>query len=129
MTDTKPANVDSYIAAASASAQPLLRQLRKVIRSAAPRAEEKISYGMPYYEFNGRLAYFAAHKKHVGLYALGPTTQYPEELKKYATAKGTLQFPFGQALPTASISRLVKARVMENVTSASPVRRDATSRR
>jgi hypothetical protein len=51
-----------------------------------------------------RLAYFAAHKNHVGLYALGPTSQYPEELKKYATAKGTLQFPFVQALPTASIA-------------------------
>lgn len=116
MTDTKPQDVDSYIAAASAEAQPVLRQLREVIKSAVPDAEEKISYGMPYYEYHGRLAYFAAHKNHVGLYALGQVAQYPEELQRYAAAKGTLQFPFGQPLPAALISRLVQARAVENAT-------------
>jgi uncharacterized protein YdhG (YjbR/CyaY superfamily) len=63
--------VDAYIAAAPVPAQPILRHLRQVIKAAAPKAEERISYGMPSYEYYGRLVYFAAFKNHVGLYAVG----------------------------------------------------------
>ena len=92
--------VDAYIAAAPKAAQPLLRQLRRMIKVAAPKAEERISYGMPYYHLQGRLAYFAAHKNHVGLYALDG---------------GTLQLPYGEPLPAEQIGRLVRKRVAENL--------------
>src|SRR5690606_26073893 len=52
------------IARAPKWAQPLLRELRRVIRKAAPEARESISYRMPYYSQNGRLAYFAAFTSH-----------------------------------------------------------------
>ena len=105
--------VDAYIAAAPKAAQPLLRELRRIIRSSAPLAEERISYRMPYYHLHGRLVYFAAHKNHVGLYALGKTYE-AEGLKRYVAAKGTLQFPYDEPLPEAQIARLVKKRVAEN---------------
>ena len=44
------------------AARPILRQLRRIITTAVPEAEETISYGMPFYRYHGRLAYFAAHK-------------------------------------------------------------------
>lgn len=113
MTDPTARDVDAYISAAPEAARPILRQLRQAIRAAVPDAEEKISYGMPHYRYHGRLAYFAAHKQHVGLYALGPSDSLPKELTQYAAAKGTLQFPIGQALPAAAIRRLVKARARE----------------
>ena len=113
MTDATPQDVNSYIKAAPEAAKPILRQLRRIIRAAAPDAEEEISYGMPSYQYHGRLAYFAAHTQHVGLYALGPAGAVPKELKQYAAAKGTLRFPMGKALPTAAIGRLVKARASE----------------
>jgi uncharacterized protein YdhG (YjbR/CyaY superfamily) len=113
MTDPTPRDVDAYIGAAPEAARPILRQLRLAIKTAVPDAEEKISYGMPHYSYRGRLAYFAAHKRHVGLYALGPSDSFPPELMQYAAAKGTLQFPIGQALPAAAIGRLVKARARE----------------
>jgi uncharacterized protein YdhG (YjbR/CyaY superfamily) len=114
MTDAKPTDVDAYIAAADPAAQPTLRELRDVIRSAAPDSLEKISYGMPYYDFHGRLVYFAAHKHHVGLYALGPAGRYPEELQPYAAARSTLQFPFGSALPADAIRRLIEQKAVDN---------------
>lgn len=64
-----PRNVDEYIAAASEAARPMLNELREAIRAAAPDADERISYGMPYYHLHGRLAYFQAHARHIGLYA------------------------------------------------------------
>ena len=113
MSDATPHDVRAYINAAPEAARPVLRQLRRAIRAAVPDAEEKISYGMPSYQYHGRLAYFAAHTHHVGLYALGPAESLPKKLRQYAAAKGTLRFPVGQALPTAAIGRLVKARASE----------------
>ena len=102
--------VDAYIAAAPKAAQPLLRQLRETIGRAAPKAVEKISYGIPFYEYHGRLIYFASFKKHVGIYPAGDDA---EELKEYLSGRSTLRFPIGQPLPLARITRLVKRRVKE----------------
>jgi len=91
-----------YIAAAPEAARPILRQLRLIITTAVPEAEETISYGMPFYRYHGRLAYFAAHKDHVGLYALGPVSQYPSELKALTTGQGTLRFVWVSRCPRHS---------------------------
>jgi uncharacterized protein YdhG (YjbR/CyaY superfamily) len=109
--------VDAYIAAAPKAAQPHLRELRRIIRDVAPRAEERISYRMPYYHLDGRLVYFAAHSKHVGLYALGETYK-AEGMQRYVAAKGTLQFRFDEPLPAAQIRRLIEKRVRENAAKA-----------
>ena len=61
----KPAkNVDEYIAQAPKEVQEKLQELRAAIKSTAPGAEECISYGMPYYDYKGRLVYFQLWKKH-----------------------------------------------------------------
>jgi len=57
-----PKDVDSYIKAAPQAVRDKLAQLRTLIKAAAPKAEERISYGMPYYGYEGRLAYFQARK-------------------------------------------------------------------
>ena len=62
-----PKDVDSYISAAPKEVRTKLRELRAAIRAVAPKAEERISYGMPYYGYKGRLVYFAHAKKHIGL--------------------------------------------------------------
>ena len=103
-------DVDAYIAAAPEEAQPLLRHLRQAILAGAPKAEEKISYGMPFYEYRGRLVYFAAFKNHVGLYAVGEA----KGLQKYFYGASTLRFPIGVPLPAALVTRLIEARVKEN---------------
>jgi uncharacterized protein YdhG (YjbR/CyaY superfamily) len=113
MADTAQRTVDAYIAAAPRAAQPLLRQLRQVIKKAAPRAQERISYGMPYYDYHGRLIYFGLHSNHLGLYPVGQTDRYPE-LKEYVTGKGTMRFPLDRPLPVTLITKLVKERVRQN---------------
>ncbi len=111
----KPANVDEYILRAPADAKPLLKQLRKIIRNTAPRAEEKMSYGMPYYGYKGRLAYFAYAKEHVGLYAmLGAMDALTKEVKPYRTSKATLRFPLNAKLPAQLVQKLVKMQMKLN---------------
>jgi uncharacterized protein YdhG (YjbR/CyaY superfamily) len=108
--------VDAYIAAAPKEVQPMLRQLRRAIKSAAPRAEEKVSYRMPFYAYHGRLIYFAVHRNHVGMYPIIGREKdlYARELKPYLAAKATLQFPIGKPLPLALVKKVVKERARAN---------------
>ena len=88
-----PATVEAYIKAAPKEAQIALQAIRKAIKSAAPKAEEKMGYGVPGFWLNGHpLVYYAAFKKHVGLYP-GPNgiKAFKQELSAYKTATGTVQ--------------------------------------
>ena len=111
----KAKDVDEYIAKAPKEVRGKLKELRAIIKSAAPKAKEGISYGMPYYAYKGRLAYFRHWKKHIGLYLPTPVIEEHEsELKDYETAKATVRFPLDKKLPAALIKKLVKARVKKN---------------
>ena len=108
----KPQNVDAYIAAAPKEVQTKLNELRAAIREAAPTAEERISYRMPYYGYKGRLAYFAVFKRHIGLYVPTPVIEeHKEELKDYETTRATVRLPIDKPLPVALVKKLVKARM------------------
>ena len=111
----KPKDVDAYIASAPKEVQGKLKELRAVIKKAAPSAMEKISYGMPYYAYDGRLAYFSFWKTHIGLYLPTPiVAEHKRELAAYETNSATIRFPLNKRLPVALIRRLIKARMKKN---------------
>ncbi len=109
-----PENIDEYIAGFTPEVQAILERIRSTIRKAAPKAREKISYQMPAFALDRDLIYFAAFKKHIGLY---PPVKGDQKLKKeaapYAGEKGNLRFPLDEPIPYALIGRIVKARVKE----------------
>ena len=110
-----PMNVDAYIQACPKEIRSKLQQIRSIIKKTAPAAQERISYGMPYYSYNGRLAYFAAFKNHISLFVPPPVIdEHKNELKEYATTKATLHFSFDKPLPAALIKKLVKSRMKKN---------------
>ena len=110
-----PRDVDSYIAEAPEEAQGKLKQLRAAIKEVAPTAVERISYGMPYYEYKGQLAYFGLAKAHIGLYVPPPVIEeHKDELGDYETAKATVRFPLDKELPVALIKKLIRARMKKN---------------
>lgn len=115
-TKKSPADVDAYIAAAPSAVQPQLRQLRAAIVAEAPKATEKMSYGIPFYEygakpgtFASRLIYFAAQKRHIAIYPAGGQ----KGLDEYLTERSTLRFPLDKPLPMAKIRALIRTRVKE----------------
>ncbi|HCJ52249.1 MAG: hypothetical protein A2898_03335 [Candidatus Kerfeldbacteria bacterium RIFCSPLOWO2_01_FULL_48_11] len=117
----KPLTVSEYIAKAPQPAQAMLKKIRATIRAAAPKAKEGISYGMPYYSYKGRLAYFAAFKDHVSYFAMpGHSIKktLSSQINPYQTGKSTLQFPFGSAVPVALLKKIVKTRIKENLIKA-----------
>jgi len=112
----KNKDIDAYIAGFPKSTEKLLKQMRSAIRKAAPAAEEIMSYGMPAYKYQGMVAYFAGHANHVGLYPMPHAVKrFEKELRPYTTAKSTVRFPIGKALPVGLITRMIKLRVKENL--------------
>jgi uncharacterized protein YdhG (YjbR/CyaY superfamily) len=114
-----PKNIDEYIASYSPEVQAVLEKIRLTIRKAAPDAQETISYKIPAFRLNGILVYFAAFKKHIGLY---PPVRGDARLVKaasaYAGEKGNLQFPLDEPIPYGLIEKIVKLRVKLNSSNA-----------
>ncbi|MEZ0183331.1 iron chaperone [Flavobacterium oncorhynchi] len=119
METKKPENIDEYIGAFPNDVQEILEKVRMTIQQAAPEAKERISYSMPSFEQNGIVVYFAAFKNHIGLYALPSGHKaFAEELSKYKSGKGSVQFPLKEKMPYDLITKIVKFRVKENLEKA-----------
>jgi uncharacterized protein YdhG (YjbR/CyaY superfamily) len=70
------------------------------------------------------LIYFAAYKKHVGLYpAPIGSVEFKEEMSVYGSGKGTVKFPLDKPIPFDLISRIVKFRAKENLKRAEAKRK------
>jgi uncharacterized protein YdhG (YjbR/CyaY superfamily) len=112
-------DIDAYIKDFPADKQKLLITMRTTIQKAAPKAVEKISYGMPCFYQDGNLVYFAAMKNHIGFYpSTSGVANFLDELKPFHTSKGAIQFPLDKPLPLKLITAIVKFRVLENVEKA-----------
>jgi uncharacterized protein YdhG (YjbR/CyaY superfamily) len=112
-------SIDEYIANFPVEIHKILKELRAVIKAAAPDAEEKISYQMPTFALKGNLVHFAAYKNHIGFYPAPRGIQaFEKELSVYKGAKGSVQFPIDKPLPLKLISKIVKFRVAENLKNA-----------
>ena len=110
-------SIDDYIATFPEDVQKIMQQLRKTIKTAAPKAEEKISYQMPTFTLNGRyLVYFAGWKTHIAFYgAPRDNAEFKDDLSVYESGQGTLKFPLDKPMPLNLIGKIVKFRVAENL--------------
>ncbi len=110
MPTPKPTSIDEYIADFPKETQEILKSIRRTIRSSVPDAVETISYGMPSFKLNSTSVWFAAYKKHIGLYPMYGMDRFKEEMEMYRGkgTKDTLQFPYDKPLPLDLISKWVK---------------------
>lgn len=115
----RPSDIDSYISQFPADVQAVLEKVRATIRNAAPEATEIISYQMPAIRQHGILVYFAAWKKHIGLYPpISGDKALEKAVARYAGPKRNLQFPLDEPIPYDLIERIVKLRVKQDVAKA-----------
>ena len=109
--------MDEYLALVSEEKLIALEKLRRIIRAAAPKAEECISYQLPTFRLNGKLLVgFGAAVKHCAFYPMSAATvkDYGEELKDFSTSKGTIRFQPNQPIPSTLVRKIVKTRIAEN---------------
>ena len=111
----KTGSIDLHIAGFPKETQQQLELLRMTIHIAGPIAEEFIGYNMPAFKQNGILVWFAGYKNHIGFYPSStPIEIFKEQLTKYKTSKGAIQFPIDKPLPLALITKIVKFRIKQN---------------
>jgi uncharacterized protein YdhG (YjbR/CyaY superfamily) len=112
----RPKTISEYIDAAPKGAQKKLREMRACIRKAAPGATESLKWGMPAFSYRRILVTFAAHKTHIGFYPTPSAVKaFAKELSKFATAKGSIQFPLEEPLPLPLIRKITAFRVRESL--------------
>jgi uncharacterized protein YdhG (YjbR/CyaY superfamily) len=109
-------SIDEYIDTFPEDVQPILKQVRRTIKAAAPQAGEKISYGIPTFTLNGKyLIYFAGWKHHISIYPIPVGDDaFNQEVAPYIAGKGTLKFTIDKPVPLKLITKIVKLKVAEN---------------
>ena len=112
----KAKNVDEFIAIQPDDVKDLLHEIRTIILTAVPKAEELVSYGVPCYKLNGPLVGFGTQKKGISLYTMN--TKMPEsfkaDLQGYKYSASTIHINKDQKMPTPTIKKIIKARIKEN---------------
>lgn len=110
-------DVDEYLDASPEPQRRTLTQLRLLLRSILPTAEEGMSYGVPAFKVEGKaVAGYAHAKKHCSyLPHSGSVIEQVEAelLEGYDWSKGTLRFPVDRAPDEALVRRLVELRLGE----------------
>jgi uncharacterized protein YdhG (YjbR/CyaY superfamily) len=116
MTDhSTPGTIDEYIAGFPPDIRSILEKIRSTIREAVPQAVEKISYRMPAFALDGDLIYFAAFRKHIGVYPpVSGDERLRSDLSRYRGEKGNLKFPLDEPIPYELIARVVEFRAKEH---------------
>jgi uncharacterized protein YdhG (YjbR/CyaY superfamily) len=106
------ATVDQYIASFPPDVQRTLEDVRGAMRAVLPGTDERISYGIPTFTFDGRyVVYFSGWKRHVSVYPIPDTRGDPafeRELKPFMAGKGTLKFALDRPIPIELIGRVAQ---------------------
>jgi uncharacterized protein YdhG (YjbR/CyaY superfamily) len=101
---------EEYFATHSVAVRTLLEQIQQEVEIQLPQAVRCISYKMPAFKHQRIFFFFAAFKKHIGVYP--PVTQDQaliEETAAFRGPKGNLSFPYDQELPIELIGRVAVA--------------------
>ncbi len=97
------------------NAHPILKELREIIKSTIPEAEESIGYNVPFYKFHGVHVGFSAFKNHatfgIGADVLQNKNRKMLEEMGYKSGKETIQIKYDQKVPATTIEKLLKAKV------------------
>jgi uncharacterized protein YdhG (YjbR/CyaY superfamily) len=111
-----PKSVDEYLAGIPEPARSTLDKIRAAIRSAVPpETTETISYGMPAFKYKKVLVWYAAFSNHCSFFPTASVIEaFKDELTRFSTSKGTIQFPIDRPLPTALVRKMVKMRLVQN---------------
>jgi uncharacterized protein YdhG (YjbR/CyaY superfamily) len=114
-----PKDIDDYIRNESASIQKILRTVRSLVKKTAPKASEKIAWGMPTFYLEGNLLHFAAFQNHMSIFPGADAIVYfKKELVRYTTSKGTIQIPYDEKIPVALVKKIVKFCMKRNLARA-----------
>ena len=109
--------IKNYISGFPSEVEQKLSELYSIIKAELPHdVEETIGYGIPTFKKNGNIVHFGGFKDHVSFFPGGEAVEvFADELKKYKTSKGTIQFSLTDELPASIIKKITRWRVEQNL--------------
>lgn len=87
--------------------QDILNKILDIGKEIVPNAIVRISYQIPTIELDGKRFYFAAFKKHIGIYNVSKDTDLEPKLTEFRSSKDTVQFPLDKPIPFDLIKELM----------------------
>lgn len=112
----KPYEFNDYLLTQPAEFRPYLTELRNLIKSITPNAEEMFSYQVHCFKQIYMLVGIGSTKEYCSLYTMSSklVKQIKDELKGYKISGMTLHFNPEEPLPVDIITRIVLLRLQEN---------------
>ena len=112
MTAKRPATIAAYIRSAPREGRPHLRRLYAILKRVAPKADETIKWGVPFFVEPRFVFAFSAHKAHCN-FAPTPAAlrAFRKELEKHQTTTNFLQIPYDQPLPEGLVRKIARYRL------------------
>ena len=101
---------DAYFGTLRPEVRKLLEAIHAEVVARVPAATPCISYNMPAFKLKRTFFYFAAFKKHIGIYP--PVVDDQDVIRDtaaYRGDKGNLSFPLSEPLPIELIGRVASA--------------------
>ncbi|HEY9002481.1 MAG TPA: DUF1801 domain-containing protein [Mucilaginibacter sp.] len=113
---SKPYEFNDYLLTQPAEFRPCLTELRNLIKSITPNAEEVFSYQVHCFKQIYMLVGIGTTKEYCSLYTMSSklVKQIKDELKGYKISGMTLHFKPDEPLPVDLITRIVLLRLKEN---------------
>ena len=104
-----PATIDAYLATLSPQIREIFETVREIVQEEVPEATETIGYQMPAFKVERIFFYFAAFKKHLGIFPpVKGDGDLLKDLAPYLGPKNNLKFLFDQPVPYELIRRVVR---------------------
>lgn len=101
---------EAYFKSCPPAVQQMLLAIQAQVEARVPEGQRCIAYHMPAFKTHRVFFYFAAFKKHIGVYPpVQDDAELLAELAPYRGAKGNLSFPLTQELPIELIGRVAVA--------------------
>ena len=101
---------EDYFNSVAAEVRPLLVSIQAKVEALLPEITRCISYNMPAFRSDRVFFYFAAFKKHIGVYPpVKHDAELLSELVPFRGVKGNLTFPLDEPLPLDLIGRVAVA--------------------
>ncbi|MCL2471055.1 MAG: DUF1801 domain-containing protein [Propionibacteriaceae bacterium] len=103
--------VDEYLAGLVPAQRAVVEQVRAVIARVVPLAQERMSYAMPSFWQGETLIWYAATKRHLGIYPTASgVDRFADRLTGYDTSRGTIRIPWDQPIPYDLIGEIAAFR-------------------
>lgn len=107
MKSKRPTTIDEYIQAAPVQGQPHLRQVHAILKSVAPKAQEAIKWGNPFFIEPRFVFAFSAHKAHLSFAPGQKALQaFRKELEQHQTTANFLKIPYTEPVPEKLVRKL-----------------------